>query len=148
VYDKYKNNFGNNFIIESTLDQVFERADVISLHTPLTEETHYMINDSFINNFKKNIYIINIARGKCLNTADLVKNIKSGKVAGACLDVLEYEVVSFESLDAADLPEPYKYLVQSEKVMLSPHIGGWTIESNQKIAGVLAEKIEKEFGIG
>lgn len=148
AYDKYKNNFGNNFIMESTLDQIFEQADVISLHTPLTEETHYMINDSFINSFKKNIYIINTARGKCLNTADLVKNIKSGKVSGACLDVLEYEVVSFENLDAANLPGPLQYLIQSEKVMLSPHIGGWTIESNQKIARVLAEKIQTEIGIG
>ncbi|MDO9186202.1 MAG: 2-hydroxyacid dehydrogenase [Bacteroidia bacterium] len=145
AYDKYKSGFGNNFIIESSLDHIFEQADVISLHTPLTEETHYMINDSFISNFKKNIYIINTARGKCLNTADLVKNIKSGKVAGACLDVLEYEVVSFENLDAANLPEPFQYLIQSEKVMLSPHIGGWTIESNQKIARVLAEKIEREI---
>lgn len=145
AYDKYKSGFGNNFIIESSLDHIFEQADVISLHTPLTEETHYMINDSFISNFKKNIYIINTARGKCLNTADLVKNIKSEKVAGACLDVLEYEVVSFENLDAANLPEPFQYLIQSEKVMLSPHIGGWTIESNQKIARVLAEKIEREI---
>ncbi len=145
VYDKYKSNFGNDFIIETTLDHIFEQADVISLHTPLTEETHYMINDSFINNFKKNIYIINTARGKCLNTADLVKNIRFGKVAGACLDVLEYEVVSFENLDTANLPEPFQYLIRSEKVMLSPHIGGWTIESNQKIARVLAEKIEKEI---
>lgn len=145
VYDKYRSNFGNNIIIETTLDQIFEQADIISLHTPLTEETHYMINNSFINNFKKNIYIINTARGKCLNTADLVKNIKSGKVSGACLDVLEYEVVSFENLDAAKLPEPFHYLIQSEKVMLSPHIGGWTIESNKKIARVLADKIEKEI---
>lgn len=148
VYDKYRRNFGNNFIIESTLDQIFEQVDVISLHTPLTEETHYMINDNFINSFKKNIYIVNTARGKCLNTGDLVKNIKSGKVAGACLDVLEYEVVSFENLDASNLPEPFQYLIQSEKVMLSPHIGGWTIESNQKIARVLAEKIQAEVGIG
>lgn len=147
VYDKYRRNFGNNFIIESTLDQIFEQVDVISLHTPLTEETHYMINDNFINSFKKNIYIVNTARGKCLNTGDLVKNIKSGKVAGACLDVLEYEVVSFENLDASNLPEPFQYLIQSEKVMLSPHIGGWTIESNQKIARILAEKIEKEITI-
>ncbi|MES2285848.1 MAG: 2-hydroxyacid dehydrogenase [Bacteroidota bacterium] len=147
VFDKYKSNFGNDFILETTLDQIFEQADVISLHTPLTEETHHLINDSFINSFKKNIYIINTARGKCLNTADLVKNIKSGKVAGACLDVLEYEVVSFENLDAANLPEPFQYLIHSEKVMLSPHIGGWTVESNQKIARVLAEKIEKEITI-
>jgi len=148
VCDKYKNGFGNNFIIESSLDQIFEQADIISLHTPLTEETHYLINDSFINSFKKNIYIINTARGKCLNTADLVKNIKSGKVSGACLDVLEYEVVSFENLDAANLPEPFQYLIQSQKVMLSPHVGGWTIESNEKIARVLAEKIQTEVYTG
>ncbi len=141
VYDKYKKGFGNDFIIETTLEHIFEEADVFSLHTPLTEETNYLINDSFINSFKKNIYIINTARGKCLNTADLVSNIKSGKVLGACLDVLEYEMTSFENLDKANLPEAFQYLIQSDKVILSPHIAGWTKESNEKIARVLAEKI-------
>jgi D-3-phosphoglycerate dehydrogenase len=144
VHDKYKNNFGTDFIIETTLNQIFEEADVISLHTPLTNETQYLVDDSFINKFKKNIYIINTSRGKCLNTADLVKNIESGKILGACLDVLEYEVVSFESIDAEALPEPFQYLIKSNKVMLSSHIAGWTIESNEKIAKVLAQKIIKE----
>lgn len=143
VYDKYKKNFWNNSITESSLEHIFEQADVISLHVPLTAETHYMINDSFINSFKKNIYIINTARGKCLNTADLVKNIKSGKVLGACLDVLEYEMGSFENLDVSSLPEAFQYLIKSEKVMLSPHIAGWTYESHEKIAKVLVEKIIK-----
>ena len=111
------------------------------MHTPLTDETHYLINDVFINKFKKNIYIINTARGKSLNTADLVSNIQSGKVLGACIDVLEYELVSFENIDSKNLPEPFQYLAQSEKVMLSPHIAGWTFESNEKIAAILAEKI-------
>jgi D-3-phosphoglycerate dehydrogenase len=141
VYDKYKKNFGNKEIIETSLEQIFEEADVLSLHTPLTEETHYLVNDAFINKFKKNIYIINTARGKSLNTADLVKNLGSGKVIGACLDVLEYELVSFENIDSKNLPEPFKYLAQSDKVMLSSHIAGWTFESNEKIAVVLAEKI-------
>ncbi len=141
VYDKYKKKFGNEFIIETSLQQIFEEADLVSLHTPLTEETNYLINDAFINSFKKNIFIINTARGKCLNTTDLVKNIRSGKVLGACLDVLEYEVVSFENIDAANLPEPFQYLSKSEKVILSPHIAGWTQESNEKIARILAEKI-------
>lgn len=144
VYDKYKNNFGTDFIIETTLNQIFEEADVISLHTPLTNETQYLVDDGFINKFKKNIYIINTARGKCLKTADLVKNIESGKILGACLDVLEYEVVSFENLDATNLPEPFQYLIKSNKVILSSHIAGWTVESNEKIAKVLAEKIIKE----
>lgn len=143
VYDKYKKHFGTNEIIETTLEQIFEEADVLSLHTPLTDETHYLINDKFINKFKKNIYIINTARGKSLNTADLVKNLKTGKVLGACLDVSEYEAVSFEDIDNKELPEPFKYLIESAKVILSPHIAGWTYESNQKIARILAEKIIK-----
>jgi D-3-phosphoglycerate dehydrogenase len=141
VYDKYKKNFGNEIIKESTLDDLFKNADVLSIHTPLSEETQYMINDSFINSFTKNIYIINTARGKSLNTADLVKNLKTGKVRGACLDVLEYEMVSFEALDTKQLPEAFQYLIQCDNVILSPHIAGWTHESNEKIASVLANKI-------
>lgn len=141
VYDKYKRGFGTDTIIETTLEHIFEEADILSLHTPLTEETHYLVNDAFINNFKKNIYIINTARGKSLNTSDLVKNMESGKVLGACLDVLEYEAVSFENIDHEKLPEPFKYLVSSDKVVLSPHIAGWTHESNEKIASILAQKI-------
>jgi D-3-phosphoglycerate dehydrogenase len=141
AYDKFKKGFGNDFVIESTLEKLFSEADVLSLHTPITEDTQYMVNNAFINQFKKNIYIINTARGKCLNTADLVKNLKSGKVLGACLDVLEYEAVSFENLDASNLPEPFQYLIKSDKVVLSPHIAGWTFESHMKIAKVLAEKI-------
>lgn len=141
AYDKYKKGFGTDFIQETTMDKIFEEADVLSLHTPLTEETHYLINDTFIKRFKKNIYIINTARGKSLNTADLVTNIQSGKVLGACLDVLEYEMTSFENLDVSVLPEAFKYLIQSDKVVLSSHIAGWTQESNEKIASILAEKI-------
>ncbi len=141
VYDKYKKNFGNEFIKESTLEDLFKNADVLSIHTPLSEETYYMINDSFINSFTKNIYIINTARGKSLHTADLVKNLKTGKVSGACLDVLEYERISFEALDTLQLPEAFQYLIQCDNVILSPHIAGWTHESNEKIAKVLADKI-------
>ncbi len=148
VYDKYlptlkfqQASKGDKFINESSMEQLFEETDVLSLHTPFTEETNQIINDGFINRFKKNIYIINTARGKCLNTDDLVKNLKSGKVLGACLDVLEYEMTSFESLDIKDLPEAFQYLSQSDKVVLSPHIAGWTHESNEKIARILAGKI-------
>jgi len=141
VYDKYKKGFGNDFISEVALDEIFEKADILSLHTPLTKETHYLINDLFFNKFKKNIYLINTARGKCLNTSDLVKNIESGKVLGACLDVLEYEAASFENIDSRKLPEPLAYLFQSNKIILSPHIAGWTHESNEKIARILGEKI-------
>ena len=145
AYDKFKKGFGDESIQEATLQSIFNEADILSLHTPLTPETQDLINNAFIQQFKKNIFIINTARGKSLNTADLVTNLKRGKVLGACLDVLEYEVSSFEKLDATALPEAFQYLIQSDKVLLSPHIAGWTHESNEKIASVLAEKILKHI---
>lgn len=141
AYDKYKKGFGSDFVQEVTLDKIFKEADVLSLHTPLTEETRDLINHAFIQQFSKNIFVINTARGKSLNTDDLVINLKSGKVLGACLDVLEYEMTSFENLDITTLPQAFQYLIQSDNVMLSSHIAGWTQESNEKIARILAEKI-------
>jgi D-3-phosphoglycerate dehydrogenase len=141
AYDKYKQGFGNDFIKEATQEEIFEKADVLSLHVPLTEETKYMVNANFLNSFKKSIYVINTARGKVLNTADLVAAIEQKKVLGACFDVLEYESISFENIDAASLPEAFKYLIKSDKVILSPHIAGWTFESHVKISEVLAQKI-------
>lgn len=141
AYDKYKKNFGNEFVKEVSLEELQQQSDIISLHTPLTEETRNLIDNKFITTCSKSIYIINTARGKSLNTAHLVEQIEAKKVLGACLDVLEYEMLSFEKLDAKTLPEAFRYLSKSEKVILSPHIGGWTIQSNEKIAQYLAEKI-------
>ena len=143
VYDKYKTGFGNEFITEATLEQIHQEADIISIHTPLTDETTYLINNTFICSCKKNIYIINTARGKSLNTADLVTHLKSGKVLGACLDVLEYESTSFENIDTTTLPEPMQYLLKSEQVILTPHIAGWTHESNYKMSLIIAEKMSE-----
>ncbi|HXB12152.1 MAG TPA: 2-hydroxyacid dehydrogenase [Bacteroidia bacterium] len=142
AYDKYKKNFSDEYAKEARLEELFEKADIVSLHLPLTEETHYIANNSFFKKFKKNIYLINTARGKNVKTDDLVENIKSGKVLGACLDVLEYESVSFEALDPNKFPEPFKYLIQSDKVILTPHIAGWTFESHEKIAETLLRKIK------
>lgn len=147
VYDKYKTGFGNEFVKESSLYEIYEKADVVSIHLPLTEETNYYINDDFISYFKKNIYVINTARGKCLNTADLVKYIKTGKVIGACLDVLEYESVSFENIDTTTLPEPMQYILKSENVILTPHIAGWTHESNYKMSKIIAEKMIEALSV-
>ncbi len=141
VYDKYVSGFGNDQITETTLDKLFEACDIVSLHVPLTKETEFMVDAAFINKFKKDIYIINTSRGKNLKTADLVAALKSGKVKGACLDVSEYESVSFEQIENKDMPEPLNYLINSDKVVLSPHIGGWTHESNFKMSKIIAEKM-------
>lgn len=141
AYDKYKFNFGNDYVFESSMQTIFDESDIISLHVPLTEETRFIINENFINKFKKPIYIINTARGKCINTLDLVEAIKNGKVKGACLDVLEYESNSFENAFGAVMPEALKFLFKSEKVLLTPHIAGWTEESNYKMSKIIAEKM-------
>jgi D-3-phosphoglycerate dehydrogenase len=141
VYDKYKKNFGTDEVKESTMVEIFGHADVISFHIPLTSETNYLVNEDFLDSFAKPIWLINTARGKILDTKALVKNLESGKVRGACLDVSEYESVSFEKMEIESLPEPFQYLIKSDKVILSPHIAGWTFESHEKIADILAEKI-------
>ena len=143
VYDKYLRIDQQQypFVKQVVLEELFERCDVLSLHIPLSSETTFMVDDHFLSKFKKPIWLINTARGKIVDTAAVVEAIKNEKIIGAALDVLEYESTSFEQLDASKLPIPFQYLIQSKKVLLSPHIGGWTHESNEKIAEVLAEKM-------
>lgn len=141
AYDKYKKGYSNNFVWETNMDDIFENADVVSLHVPLTEETRHLVNESFINKFKKNIWIINTSRGPVVETDALVAALESGKVCGAGLDVIEYENSSFEKLDMKDIPETYSRLLKSDKVILTPHVAGWTVESKIKLAQVLADKI-------
>lgn len=141
AYDKYKTAYSNNFVWEATMNDIFENADVVSLHIPLTEETRYLVNESYINSFKKNIWIINTSRGPVVKTEALMTALESGKVCGAGLDVIEYENISFEKLDTKDIPEAYTRLLKSEKVVMTPHVAGWTVESKIKLAEVLADKI-------
>jgi len=123
-----------------------QKSDVISLHVPQTPETLGMINTEFINAFQKPFCLLNTARGKCVVTEDLVTALKSGKILGAGLDVLEYEKASFEDMFAqAGLPEAFQYLIDAENVILSPHVAGWTIESKEKLAQTIVDKIKSRF---
>jgi len=148
AYDKYKKEFahGSKYIVESSLEHLFEMCDVVSLHVPLTPETLNMVSADFFKQFKKNIYLINTARGGIVNLSDLATAIKNGKVLGACLDVFEFEEQSFEHSQISS-SEGMQYLIQSNKVLLSPHGAGWTPESNEKIARVIGEKIIAEFNL-
>jgi D-3-phosphoglycerate dehydrogenase / 2-oxoglutarate reductase len=152
VYDKYKKNISDPYVKQVEMKEIFEKTDILSLHIPLTEETMYLVDKGFIHQFKKPIYIINTSRGKNLRKADLVEALKTKKVLGACLDVSEYESISFENLpagntgmDSASLPEAFQYLIKAENVVLTPHIAGWTHESNYKMSYYLAEKILAAF---
>lgn len=143
VHDKYKLNFVpknlTGKIEEVPLTEIFNDADIVSLHIPYLEENHYYVNKNWIDQFKKPIYLINTSRGKILKTADLNFALDNKIINGACLDVLEYETVSFENLEHA--PDELKKLTLSDKVVLSPHIAGWSMESNKKMADAIFNKI-------
>lgn len=123
-----------------------QRADVISLHVPDTEVTKGMINTEFIDKFQNPFWLINTARGKCINTEDLVDALKSKKILGAGLDVLEYEKSSFEHMfTEGELPHAFQFLIKAENVLLSPHVAGWTVESKIKLAQTVVDKIKAKF---
>jgi len=142
AYDKYKFDFSDEFVLESTMDDLFEQSDIISFHIPLSKETTFLCDKIFLEKFKKNIYLINTSRGKVVKTTDLIEFLEKGKVKGACLDVLEYEKTSFEGIGNENFPPELKKLFQMKNVILSPHIAGWTHESNIKMALALFEKIK------
>ena len=141
AYDKYKQGFGDAFVQESTLDAIFNTADVVSLHIPQNKETVAFVNEAFINSFKKPVYLLNLSRGKIVHTESLIKALESNKIKAAGLDVLEYESKDFESIFANQLPAAFQYLLTSDRVLLSPHVGGWTKESYFKLSDILADKI-------
>ncbi|REG89611.1 2-hydroxyacid dehydrogenase [Winogradskyella sediminis] len=129
-----------------SLKELQAKSDVLSLHTPQTALTVDMINSDFINAFKHPFWLINTARGKSVVTEDLVKALKSGKILGAGLDVLEYEKSSFENLFSShEMPAAFQYIIHSDQVLLSPHVAGWTIESNIKLSQTIVDKIKAKF---
>ncbi len=136
-----KEDVGNQNATQVSLQTIFDMADVVSLHTPWTPLTDKMINARFLANFKKPIWFLNTARGKSVVTEDLVYGLKTGKIVGAGLDVLEYEKLSFESLFTTEMPKALKELIEMDNVILTPHIAGWTVESKEKLAQTIVEKI-------
>ena len=126
--------------------EIFQKTDVLSLHVPQTPLTLKMINTEFINKFHKPFWLLNTARGKCIVTENLVAALKSGKIIGTSLDVLEYEKSSFENmLNDHKLPQAFQYLIQADNVLLTPHVAGWTIESKEKLAQTIVAKIKAKF---
>ena len=141
AYDKYKTNYAPNYVKESTLQECFANADVVSFHVPLTDETRYYADEKFFKNFRKPIFLLNTSRGAVVKTSALAEVVKNGKVVGAALDVVEYENMAKDGLNISTLPKDFRYLISVKNVIFTPHVAGWTKESKVKLAGVLAEKI-------
>ncbi len=139
AYDKYKKGFSDNFAKESTLEKIFDEADVLSFHVPLTPETRGMANDDFFKKFKKKIYLVNTARGEILPLKALLNQVISGKIMAAALDVLENE--KFDKLTNEQELALHE-LFKLDNVLFTPHVAGWSEESYIKINEALAKKIK------
>ncbi len=143
-YDKYLENLESLENLEflerlESLALLQQEADVVSFHVPLTDETHHYLDAAFIAAMRKPFFLINTARGAVVDTEALVAGLESGKVRGAALDVLEYENMQADAL--GDVPESMRYLMQSPRTVLTPHVAGWSVESHYKLSAVLADKI-------
>ena len=136
-------NLEDEFAKQVSLEELQERVDILSLHIPLDASTKYLVDEGFISKIKKNFYLVNTARGKNVKTSALVDAIKSGKVKAAALDVLEYEKSSFENLETNN--EDLQFLLDSEQVIVTPHIAGWTHQSKEKLAQFIVDKIVQQF---
>lgn len=138
AYDKYKTGFSDQYAQECSMEEIVKYSDVLSLHIPLTKETRQLVDEEYLRHFRKEIFFLNTARGEIVNTRAVLAALKSGRILGAGLDVLEAE--KFPNLAEQDW---YDELKASPKVILTPHVGGWTFESYRKISEVLAEKLER-----
>lgn len=141
AYDIKPGDYSDAYARKASMQDLFRRADIVSLHVPLTDLTRGLADRAFFEGFEKPVYFVNTARGACCVTRDLVAAMEQGRVLGAALDVLEYEKSSFEDFFQGELPPEFSYLVASPRVVLTPHIAGWTHESNRKMARTIVDKI-------
>lgn len=141
AYDKYKTGFGNRLAEEVSLAELQQEADIVTVHIPYDADNHYFINEALLTGFAKPFYLLNTARGLVLDTAALARQLQSGQVLGAALDVLEYEEQAFNVLKLSTLPAPFQYLRQASNVILTPHTAGLSHEVMEAHARVLAGKI-------
>ena len=142
AYDKYKPaGYAPAYVQEVSLHELQQRAQVLSLHVPLTPETRHMVDYPFIQRFRHPFHLINTSRGAVVDTPGLVRALDEGLILGTALDVIEYEDMTRDGLYLDHLPNAFHYLLHSPRAVLTPHVAGWTVESKEKLASVLAQKI-------
>lgn len=126
---------------KSSLDFLYKNADIVSLHLPHTINNIDLFNKEFIQKFDKPFWLINTSRGKIVNTPDLVDALNEKKILGAGLDVIDIESSSFNNLEK-ELNPYFNELINLKNVIITPHIGGWTFESNVKLSQIIIDKIK------
>ena len=145
AYDKYPNEASG--LTYTTLEDLFQRSDIISLHCPLTEETKHMVNANSIAKMKKGVTIINTSRGALINTEDLIQGIKEKKVGAACLDVYEEEGDFFYEDYSGHVVQDDKLvrLIAMPNVIVSSHQAFLTQEALDNIAATTVDNALKFF---
>ena len=138
AYDKYKFGFAYEYVREASLEQVWKYADVVSLHVPLTNETMHLANDVFFQSLEKKPYFINTSRGRVQETAAIVRALENNQIRGAALDVLENE-----KLDTYTEEEKknIEFLLHDPRIIITPHIAGYSNEAFEKMGLVLLQKL-------
>ncbi len=144
IFNDLKLNLSDQYAQQVSLSTIQEESDVISIHTSLNSKSTNLINKNFINKCKKPFWLINTSRGQCLVLEDLIEGLKKGKILGAALDVIEYEKKTFENLlSSKKIMTNFLNLVDLKKIVITPHIAGWTHESKIKMVEVILKKVEK-----
>lgn len=138
AFDKYKSGFANNFVREANMEQICRYADVISFHLPLTDETFHIVDNQFFSSLKQQPYILNTSRGQIIHTASLIDALEKKHIAGAGLDVLENEKIATLSVDEV---KQFEFLTRHKKVLITPHIAGYSQEAYFKMSSILLEKL-------
>ena len=142
AYDKYLVNYGDKQAAEASMDQLFAEAEILSLHIPLTDETRFMVNAEYLDRFQRLRYLLNLSRGEIVRSCDIAAALESGKLEGFAADVLEAEPPHRE---LAENQTCFEQLIASSKTVLTPHVGGWTAESYERISAFLAQRILAEL---
>ena len=142
AYDKYKQGFGHDYVQEATLEQIQQEAHIVSLHLPLTEETHHFANASFFTALQQTPFFLTTCRGPVTDTAALIQAIKHGQVSGAALDVLENEKLEkYTPLEKEQLA----FFTTQPNVIVTPHIAGYSNEAFRRMAEILLQKLDNSF---
>ena len=124
-----------------SLSTLLENSDIVSIHVPLDSTTKMMFTDEEFNMMKSSSILINTSRGEIIDEGALIKAIKRGSISGAALDVLEDEVALIRKRKSKII----EFAKNEDRIIITPHIGGATIESMEKTEIFMADKLVNYF---